>query len=59
MESIYDEGESQSGTEESLKYCDEESDFDSIPDHGGWVIKWLVGKFRFIIHKNIIHIYYP
>jgi hypothetical protein len=39
VESIYDEGESQSGTEESLKYCDEESDFDSIPDHGGWVIK--------------------
>ena len=28
----------QRGTEESLKYCDE-SDFDSIRDHGGWVIK--------------------
>jgi hypothetical protein len=33
VESIYD-GESQSGTEESLKYCDE-SDFDYIRDHGG------------------------
>ena len=37
VESIYD-GERQSCTEESLKYCDE-SDFDSIRDHGGWVIK--------------------
>ncbi|CAB4021361.1 Hypothetical predicted protein, partial [Paramuricea clavata] len=96
VESIYD-GESQSGTGESLKYCDE-SDFDSIRDHGGWDIKRTRenilkgesdvrakesvggsevvhgdkgdamkiiatmgedvkqpdGKFRFIIHKNII-----
>ena len=38
VESVYDEGESQSGGEESLKYCDE-SEFDSIRDHGGWIIK--------------------
>ena len=99
VESIYD-GESQSGTEESLKYCDE-SDFDSIRDHGGWVIKRTRenilkgesdvrakesvggsevvhgdkgdamkiiatmgedvkqpdGKFRFIIHKNIVSLF--
>ena len=68
VESIYD-GESQSGTEESLKYCDE-SDFDFIRDHGGWVIKRTrenilkgesdvrakesVGESEVIIHKNIV-----
>ena len=37
VQNIYD-GETQSGSEEPQKYCDE-SDLDSIRDHGGWVIK--------------------
>ena len=37
VQNIYD-GETQSGSEELQKYCDE-SELDSIRDHGGWVIK--------------------